>query len=164
MALKPLYTVEPLSWRAENLLSAFYRESDDWRKFVLITGGPGSGKSQIMKRTIQKCIEEGRNVLFTAPTGLMAARFKNEFRPHIHTDTVHSAFTFPVDENERANVNWMISTFDIVIIDEISMIAKRLFEHIITTLNEIPVRPVVLIGGDEQQQQPIDNIQGMPPP
>ena len=31
-------------------------------------------------------------------------------------------------------------------------------------LNEIPVRPVVLIGGDEQQQQPIDNIQGMPPP
>ena len=72
---------------------------------------------------------------------------------HIHTDTVHSAFTFPVDENERANVNWIISTFDIVILDEISMIAKH-----ITTLNEIPVRPVLLIGGDEQQQQqqPID--------
>ena len=70
---------------------------------------------------------------------------------HIHTDTVHSAFTFPVDENERANVNWIISTFDIVIFDEISMIAKH-----ITTLNEIPVRPFVLIGADEQQQQPID--------
>lgn len=68
----------------------FYRDSDDWRKFVLITGGPGSGKSQIMKRTIQKCIEENRNVLFSAPTGLVAARLKNEFRPHIHTDTVHS--------------------------------------------------------------------------
>ena len=75
---------------------------------------------------------------------------------HIHTDTVHSAFTFPVDENEWANVNWIISTFYIVIFDEISMIAKHLFEHIITTLNEIPVRPVLLIGGDEQQQQPID--------
>ena len=76
---------------------------------------------------------------------------------HIHTDTVQSAFTFPVDEIERANVNWIISTFDIVIFDEISMIAKH-----ITTLNEIPVRPFVLIGGDEQQQQLIDNIRGKP--
>ena len=39
---------------------------------------------------------------------------------HIHTDTVQSAFTFPVDEIERANVNWIISTFDIVIFYEIS--------------------------------------------
>ena len=123
---------------------------------MLITGGPGRGKSQMLKRTIQKCIEEGQNVLFSALTGLMAARFKNEFQAHIHTDTVHSAFTFPVDQNERANINWIISAFDIVIIDEISMITKRLFEHI-RTLNEIPVRPVVLIGGDEQQQL-IDNI------
>lgn len=38
-----------------------------------------------------------------------------------------------------------------------SLIAKH-----ITTLNEIPVRPFVLIGGDEQQQQLIDNIRGKP--
>ena len=63
----------------------FYCDSDDWRKFVLITVRPGSGKSQIMKRTIQKCIEGGRNVLFSAPTGLMAAHFKNEFQQtHAH--------------------------------------------------------------------------------
>ena len=77
----------------------------------------------------------------------------------MHTDNVHSAFTFPVDQNEQANINWIISTFDIVIIDEISMITKRRFKHI-RTLNEIPMCPVVLIGGDEQQQQPIDNSDG----
>ena len=40
--------------------------NNDWRKFILITGRPGSGKSQIMNRTIEKCIEEGRNILATA--------------------------------------------------------------------------------------------------
>lgn len=32
--------------------------NNEWKKFVLVTGGPGSGKSQIMKRTIQKFIEK----------------------------------------------------------------------------------------------------------
>ena len=87
--------------------------NDDWRKFILITGRPGSGKSQIMNRTIQKCIEEGRNILATAPTGILASRYKKSFHPHIHTDTVHSAFTYPVS-NERANVNWRINVLNIM--------------------------------------------------
>ena len=40
------------------------------------------------------------------------------------------------------------------------MIPKTIFDHIVRTLNEIPVRPIVLIAGDEQQQQPIENIGG----
>ena len=133
--------------------------NNDWQKFILITGGPGSGKSQIMKRTIEKCIEQSRNILVAAPTGILATRFKKLFTEHIHADTVHGAFTYPVG-NERPKINWIISTYDIVIIDEISMIPKTIFDHIVRTLNEIPVRPIVLIAGDEQQQQPIENIGG----
>ena len=132
--------------------------NNDWKKFILITGGPGSGKSQIMKRTIEKCIEQSRNILVAAPTGILATRFKKLFTQRIHTDTVHSAFTYPVG-NERPKINWIISTHDIIIIDEISMIPKTIFDHIVRTLNEIPVRPIVLIAGDEQQQQPTVNIE-----
>ena len=31
---------------------------------------------------------------------------------------------------------------------------------IIRTLNEIPIRPIVLLAGDQQQQQPIESIEG----
>ena len=40
------------------------------------------------------------------------------------------------------------------------MISKSIFQHIIRTLNEIPIRPIVLLAGDEQQQQPIESIEG----
>ena len=63
--------------------------NDDWRTFILITGRPGSGKSQIMNRTIQKCIEEGRNILATAPTGILASCYKKSFQPHIHRHRVY---------------------------------------------------------------------------
>ena len=58
--------------------------NNDWKIFILITGGPGSGKSQIMKRTIEKCIEQSRNILVAPPTGILATRFKKLFTTHTY--------------------------------------------------------------------------------
>ena len=119
----------------------------------------------------KQCIEEQRKILLTAPTGILASAYKNLFGEDITTETVHAAFEYPVKEEQHATTNWSMSLFDLVVIDgievvidgmviEVSMIPVRIFEHVIQTLNQLPVRPVVVLAGDEKQQQPIETING----
>ena len=35
----------------------------DWRKFTLLTGKPGTGKSHVLLALIEKCISQGRKIL-----------------------------------------------------------------------------------------------------
>jgi hypothetical protein len=44
-----------------------------------------------------------------------------------------------------------------MILDELSMVSLRNALHVLTTINELTVRPVVLDTGDPQQVQPIQN-------
>ena len=50
--------------------------------------------------------------------------------------------------------------FDVIIIDEISMIPAKIFRHILDTLQQLATRPVVLVCGDQYQQQPIHTVAG----
>ena len=45
-------------------------------------------------------------------------------------------------------------------IDELSVVPSTLFDHILATLQELHIRPVVLLCGDQQQQQPIATVDG----
>lgn len=47
-----------------------------------------------------------------------------------------------------------LSRFDLIIIDELSMISETLFQHILLTLSKLLFRPVVPPSGDSAQQQP----------
>ena len=130
----------------------------DWRKFSLITGKPGTGKSRVLLAVIEKCIAEGRKVLVAAPTGYLASYYREIFQSDITSDTVHSAFHYPINKDEAPVINWNISSFDVIIFDEISMIPERIGRHVIETLCQVTIRPVVLLAGDNQQQQPIENV------
>ena len=44
-----------------------------------------------------------------------------------------------------------------MILDELSMVSLRNARHVLTTINELTVRPVELDTGDPQQVQPIQN-------
>lgn len=57
-------------------------------------------------------------------------------------------------------VNWELGQFDVLIIDELSMVPEKIFRHIASTFQQLHVRPVVLLCGDQQQQQPIATIGG----
>ena len=73
-------------------------------------------------------------------------------------DTVHSAFKYPVLTTDSSEINWDLSVFDLVVIDEISLLPKRIVDHVIDTINQLPIRPVVIMCGDKQQQQPINRM------
>jgi len=40
------------------------------------------------------------------------------------------------------------------------MVPKEIFSHIANSLNQLHVRPVVLLCRDQQQQQPIQTVEG----
>ena len=63
-----------------------------------------------------------------------------------------------MQSDQRPTVNWNVADNDVVILDEISMVSKTIFQHIIVTMQELLVRPVVLLSGDEYQQQPIQTV------
>lgn len=94
----------------------------DWRKFILVTGKPGTGKTQTLLRCIDYCMSMHRSVHVATPTGFLATRYQQEFHDDITADTVHSAFHYPVSPDEPASTNWEIAHFDLVVLDEISMV------------------------------------------
>ena len=40
------------------------------------------------------------------------------------------------------------------------MVPVKIFEHILATLSELPIRPIVLLAGDDRQLPPIEKIDG----
>ena len=93
------------------------------------------------------CLDRERGLHLSIPSGFAS-------------DTIHSAFRYPVDPNERPQINWDLANYDLIVIDELSMVPSHVFDHILTTLQELHVRPVVLLCGDQQQQEPIATIEG----
>ena len=42
-------------------------------------------------------------------------------------------------------VNWELGQIDVLIIDELSMVPKKIFRHIASTFQQLHVRPVVIL-------------------
>ena len=55
-------------------------------------------------------------------------------------------------------INWNLSNYDLILLDEMSMVPERIARHVIATISEITIRPVIVMAGDNQQQQPIETI------
>ena len=47
-----------------------------------------------------------------------------------------------------------------LIIEELSMVPVPIFDHIFSTISELPIRPLVVMAGDDRQMQPIESIDG----
>jgi hypothetical protein len=132
----------------------------DWRKFLLVVGRAGTGKSFTLIKVIDACISMTGNVFVATPTGFLATQFKDQFPDDIDTDTIHAAFHYPVSQQDRPSYNWNLSNYDLIVIDELSMVPVKIFEHVLATVSELPIRPIVLLAGDDCQLQPIEKVDG----
>ena len=133
----------------------------DWRKFVLVAGSAGTGKSYAIKKVIQTCVATGVKVLVATPTVFLATEYKDSFQNDIDADTIHASFHYPVSQSEKPTFNWNLSNYDVIVIDELSMISPKIFDHIFNTICELPIRPLVLLAGDNRLLQPIEKIDGV---
>lgn len=130
----------------------------DWKKYILLTGVPRTGKTQVMLAAIDYFLKLDRKILVATPTGHLASQYREQFHDEVICDTIHSAFRYPVGTEERPLTNWFLSNFYILVIGEVSMVSTKIFEHVIRTINELTVRPLVLVLGDKAQQQPLETM------
>ena len=99
-------------------------------------------------------IENNALVLVKAATGFVTSVFRSDLPDEVECETVHAAFCFPVESDITRTINWNLSNYDLIIIDELSMIPDTIFQHVMKTLNVLLFRPVVMLCGDVGQQQP----------
>ena len=125
-----------------------------WSKPVLVTGKAGCGKSYVIYSIVNQLIRNNTKILIAAPTGFLASVFRSNVPHDVDCETVHASFHFPVEEDKAPTINWQLSNYDLIIIDEISMIPDVIFKHICKTLCVLLFRPVVMLCGDGGQQQP----------
>jgi len=116
------------------------------KKVMVITGGPGTGKTTIINAVLKIFSRMKANVLLAAPTGRAAKRM-SETTDH-GARTIHRLLEFSFkrggfQKNEEKPLNC-----DLLIVDEASMIDTVLMHHLIKA---IPRKATFVLVGDVNQ-------------
>ena len=115
-------------------------------KVIVITGGPGTGKTTTINAMIKIFAELKTKIMLAAPTGRAAKRM-SETTGH-NAATIHRLLKFSVQKggfqkNEKNPLNC-----DLLIVDEASMIDTILMHHL---LKAIPFDATFILVGDVNQ-------------
>ena len=118
---------------------------------VVITGGPGTGKTTILKCILSILEQENKKVLLCAPTGRASKRMSESTGKE--AKTIHRAL-------EMASTDSMGAVFhrnesnpidaDIVIIDEMSMVDVSLLYHLLKAIKN--TTRLIMVGDKDQLQ------------
>ncbi len=122
--------------------------------FLIITGGPGTGKTTIMRgitelyRVMNKWSYEKLNqkLVLLAPTGRAAKRMSES--SGMPASTIHRFLKWQKDTNRFGVNEYNKSNAEIVIIDEASMIDTYLMSHLLKGLSANC--KIILVGDDHQ--------------
>ncbi len=115
-------------------------------RVLVITGGPGTGKTTVLKSIVQVHETTGSRVLLGAPTGRAAKRL-SEATGH-DAKTIHRLLEYsPRHGRFQRNQHRPLNT-GLVIIDEASMIDIALMYHLVLALP--PEGSLILVGDVDQ--------------
>jgi exodeoxyribonuclease V alpha subunit len=120
------------------------------QKVSIITGGPGTGKTTLIKAIMAVFEAAGREVLLCAPTGRAAKRL-SEVTGHV-AKTIHRllAYNFKTGGFQKNEKNPLGA--DVVIVDETSMVDTFLMYHLVKAL---PMTAALILVGDVYQLPPV---------
>ena len=122
---------------------AIYKVSQS--KVLVLTGGPGTGKTTTTKGIISVFLEQGLKMILAAPTGRAAKRLSEA--TGLEAKTIHRLLESRPKAAYGKNENNPIEG-DALIIDECSMIDIILFYNL---LKAIPDEMIVILIGDANQ-------------
>lgn len=114
-------------------------------KLVLITGFPGTGKTSVIDALVNWCRESNLSVSLMSPTGIAAKRLSQVTKTP--AATVHRALGCDQEGNWTFNIHNKFKS-DVVIVDEMSMVDARLFNRLMTSIDNSAL--VVLVGDPAQ--------------
>ena len=174
LSLESLYPLSPhqtailaditaaLSSRQSSVSKDNHSRSSDssWQKYRVLLGKSGTGKSQVLIRAISHAIRHELSVLVATPVALLAQGYNSIFYEDVTTNTLHGAFSIPIDGPHPNEINHGINQYDLIVVDEASMISSPIFGVMASTFNRMNLRPVVVLAGDKCQQQPLQTVNG----
>lgn len=148
--------IEALIMRTENERGIIYdekqRESINASLedgVVIITGGPGTGKTTVIKAIISIFESLGMDIALAAPTGRAAKRMSEA--TSCEASTIHRLLCMEYSEGEKArfmkNEDDLLEE-DVFILDEASMIDVYLMEAFLKAVK--PAGRIILIGDSDQ--------------
>ena len=116
---------------------------------TIITGGPGTGKTTIIKTIIELFENNKKKIVLCAPTGRAAKRMAETTGKE--AKTIHRLLEIgKFDENRLASIDQYVSPIeaDVVIIDEMSMVDVFLMNYILKGIYN--TTKLVLVGDVDQ--------------
>lgn len=117
---------------------------------VVITGGPGTGKTTIIKSIIRLFEKRGYKVALSAPTGRAAKRMSET--SGYEAKTIHRLLEIGYVENENELIFNKTETnpieADVIIIDEMSMVDILVMDHL---LKAVAAGTRLIMSGDVDQ-------------
>jgi exodeoxyribonuclease V alpha subunit len=139
-------------------------ELPDWKQaaimmawmnnFTIITGGPGTGKTTTVKRIIElfRELEPGLSVAFAAPTGKAAVRMEESLGTAVGKHkpvTIHVLLGSKGTDSHffKHNASNLLP-YDVIVIDESSMIGAPLFAKLLDAVGEDT--RIILLGDSDQ--------------
>jgi exodeoxyribonuclease V alpha subunit len=116
------------------------------QKLLVITGGPGTGKTTILKCIIQILEKKRRRIVLCSPTGRAAKRMSEATGREART--VHRLLEFsPKDGRFKRDQHRPLEA-DLVIVDEASMLDVLLMNSLLKAIP--PVAGLILVGDVDQ--------------
>ena len=115
-------------------------------KVLVITGGPGVGKTTIVNSILKIIMAKGARVALAAPTGRAAKRLSES--TGIEAKTIHRLLEFnPLSGGFKRSAEFPIEC-DLLVVDETSMVDVPLMAQL---LNAVPDKAALIIVGDVDQ-------------
>lgn len=114
-------------------------------RFMVLTGGPGTGKTTTTLGIITAHRQAGRRVLLAAPTGRAAKRLSEA--ANMEARTIHRLLEYKPPEGYQKNEEKPLEG-DVLILDECSMIDIMLMYNL---LKAVPPHMAVVMVGDTDQ-------------
>jgi len=114
-------------------------------KVLLVTGGPGTGKTTVSKALVRLFKQSGKKFKLMSPTGIAAKRLSTVVGED--AGTIHRTLGYSPDGSWKFNEKNKYVT-DAVLIDEISMLDQNLMYHLLSALK--PSTILVFVGDDNQ--------------